>query len=75
MESPFSLLGGQHQHHVVQKASDYIETTHFSGILSEAIEELLVKQVLHTVHQVERMLMSEGYVVGQLAIEAEKLVL
>ena len=75
MESPFSLLGGQHQHHVVQKANDYIETTHFPAALSEAIEELLVKQVLHTVNQVERMLMSEGYVVGQLAIEAEKLVL
>ena len=75
MESPFSLLGGQHQYHVLQKAADYLETTHFPEVLSEAIEELLVKQVLHTVNQVERMLMSEGYVVGQLAIEAEKLVL
>ena len=75
MESPFNLLGGQHQHHVLQKATDYMETTHFPAVLSEAIEELLIKQVLHTVNQVERMLMSEGYVVGQLAIEAEKLVL
>jgi len=75
MESPFSLLGGQHQHHLIQKTSDYLETAHFPAVLSEAIEELLIKQVLHTVNQVERMLMSEGYVVGQLALEAEKLVL
>ena len=75
MDSPFSLLGGQHQYHVIQKTANYIETNHLPAVLSEAIEELLVKQVLHTVNQVERMLMSEGYVVGQLAIEAEKLVL
>jgi len=75
MDSPFSLLSGQHQYHVIQKATNYIETTHFPAVLSEAIEELLIKQVLHTVNQIERMLMSEGYVVGQLVIEAEKLIL
>lgn len=75
MDSPLSLLSGQHQYHVIQKASDYLETTHFPSVLGEAIEDLLIKQVLHTVNQVERMLISEGYVVGQLAIEAEKLVL
>ena len=75
MDSPLSLLRGQHQYHVIQKTSDYLETPHFPSILGEAIEDLLIKQVLHTVNQVQHMLMSEGYVVGQLAIEAEKLVL
>ena len=75
MESPFSLLAGQHQHNVIQKAHDYLETTHLPAVLSTAIEDLLIKQVLHTVNQVERMLINEGYVVGQLASEAEKLVL
>ena len=75
MESPFSLLSGQHQYHVLQNVSDHIDTTHFPAVLGSAIEELLIKQVLHTVNQVERMLINGGYVVGQLAIEAEKLVL
>ena len=75
MDSPFSVLAGQHQHHVIQKAHEYLETTHFPAVLSSAIEELLIKQVLHTVNQVERMLINEGYVVVQLASEAEKLVL
>jgi len=75
MESPFSLLSGEHQYHISQKVFDHIETTHFPAALSSAIEELLIKQVVHTVNQVQRMLMNEGYVVGQLAIEAEKLIL
>lgn len=75
MNSPISLLDGHHQHNLVQRVSEFTDTTHFPSVLSEAIEELLVKQVLHTVNQVEKMLMSEGYVIGQLAIEAEKLVL
>ena len=75
MNAPMSLLDGHHQYHLVQRVSEYIDTTYFPSVLSEAIEELLIKQVLHTVNQVEKMLMSEGYVIGQLAIEAEKLVL
>jgi len=75
MDSPLSLLSGQHQYHVIEKVNNYVETTHFPSILSEAIEELLIKQVLHTVNQVQRMLINEGYVAGQLVIEAEKLIL
>ena len=75
MNSPISLLDGHHQYKLVQRVSEFTDTSHFPSVLSEAIEELLVKQVLHTVNQVEKMLMSEGYVIGQLAIEAEKLVL
>ena len=75
MISPFSLLAGHHQFYAIQKAMNYVETTHFPSVLSESIEELLIKQVVHTVNQVERMLMDEGYVVGQLAIEVEQLIL
>ena len=75
MDSAFSVLCGQHQYHISQKVLDSIETTHFPATLGEAIEELLIKQIVHTVNQVQRMLMNEGYVVGQLAIEAEKLIL
>jgi len=39
MDSPFSLLGGQHQYHVIQKATNYIETTHFPAVLMAAMME------------------------------------
>jgi len=79
MDSPFSLLDGHHTHKAVQKVLEHTEdvavTTHFPAVLGETIEELLIKQVLHTVDQVERLLVNEGYVVGQLVIEAEKLII
>ena len=74
MDSLFSLLAGQHRHHVVNQATEYVETTHFPSALSKAIEELLIRQVSHTVNQVEHLLINEGYVISQLAIEAKKLI-
>jgi hypothetical protein len=41
--------------------------------MSGAIEQLLLKQIIHTVGEVEKMILSEGYVIGQLVAEAENL--
>jgi len=74
MDSLFSLLAGQYRDHVVNQATEYVETLYFPSALSKAIEELLIRQVSHTVNQVEHLLINEGYVISQLAIEAKKLI-
>lgn len=73
MDAPLSMVPSAVRHEPVKVLSDFLETTHWPEAVSGAIEELLLKQVVHTVREVERMLLSEGYVIGQLAIEAEKL--
>jgi hypothetical protein len=75
MDAPLSLVSGSVQHEPVKVLANLIETMHWPEAISGAIEELLIKQVVHTVREVEKMLLSEGYVIGQLAVEAEKLLL
>jgi len=73
MDAPLSMVPGVVRHEPVKVLADFLDTAHWPEAVSGAIEELLLKQVVHTVREVERMLLSEGYVIGQLAIEAEKL--
>lgn len=75
MDAPLSLVPGSDRNEPVQVLTDFLETAHWPEAVGGAIEELLLKQVLHTVREVERMLLSEGYVLGQLAVEAEKFLL
>ena len=75
MDAPLSLVPGSDRNEPVQVLTDFLETVHWPEAVGGAIEELLLKQVLHTVREVERMLLSEGYVLGQLAVEAEKFLL
>ena len=75
MDAPLSLVPGSDRNEPVRVLTDFAETTHWPEAVSGAIEELLLKQVMHTVREVERMLLSEGYVLGQLAVEAEKFLL
>ena len=75
MDAPLSLVSGPVQHEPVKVLANLMDTTHLPEAISGAIEELLLKQVVHTVREVEKMLLSEGYVIGQLAVEAEKLLL
>ena len=73
MDTPLSLLGSLHQNQIIQHVSDYMDTTHWPSVLSTAIEELLIKQVIHTVNEVTKVVLNEGYVLEELIIEAEKL--
>ena len=73
MDTPLSLLDNLHRNQIIQYMSDYMDTTHWPSVLSTAIEELLVKQVLHTVNEVTKIVLNEGYVLEELMIEAEKL--
>ena len=75
MDAPLSLVPATDQNEPVRVLTDFLETTHWPEAIGGAIEELLLKQVIHTVREVERMLLSEGYVIGQLAFEAEKFLL
>ena len=75
MDAPLSLVPATDQNEPVRVLTDFLETTHWPEAIGGAIEELLLKQVIHTVREVERMLLSEGYVIGQLAVEAEKFLL
>jgi len=75
MDAPLSLVSGSAQHEPIKVLTDFLETTHWPEAMGGAIEQLLLKQVIHTVREVEKMLLSEGYVIGQLAVEAEKLLL
>ena len=73
MNAPLSLVPGSDRNEPVQVLTDFLETNHWPEVIGGAIEQLLLKQIVHTVREVERMLLSEGYVIGQLATEAEHL--
>mgnify|MGYP000851908593 CR=1 FL=1 len=75
MNAPLSLVPGSDQNEPVRVLTDFLETTHWPEAIGGAIEQLLLKQVVHTVREVEKMLLSEGYVIGQLAVEAEQLLI
>jgi len=75
MDTPLSLVPGSLQHTPIHVLTNLLETTHWPEALGGAIEQLLLQQVVHTVKEVEKLLLSEGYVIGQLAVEAEKFLL
>jgi hypothetical protein len=75
MDAPLSLVPATDQHEPVRVLTDFIETTHWPEAIGGAIEELLLKQIIHTVKEVEMLLLNEGYAIGQLAVAAEKFLL
>jgi hypothetical protein len=73
MDAPLSLVPGSDRGEPVNVVIKFLETTHWPEVMSGAIEQLLLKQIIHTVGEVEKMILSEGYVIGQVVAEAENL--
>ena len=73
MGSQLNLLGGFRRDVAVQRMTEHLETTYWSSVLSETVEELLIDQIVQTVDEVASLLIDEGYGLEQIPAEVEKL--